>query len=74
TRDEGPTDLVNLYLLCGYHHHLVHEGGWDMRVKDGVLEFIRPDGRVLETTAKPLRPELRERLFGPATDGPRPVI
>ena len=25
---DGPTDLVNLCLLCKFHHHLVHEGGW----------------------------------------------
>ncbi len=27
-KDHGPTDLDNLLLLCHYHHHLVHEGGW----------------------------------------------
>ncbi|MBC8194921.1 MAG: DUF222 domain-containing protein [Acidimicrobiia bacterium] len=26
-RDDGPTDLVNLALLCSRHHHDVHEGG-----------------------------------------------
>ena len=24
----GRTDCDNLLLLCGTHHHLVHEGGW----------------------------------------------
>jgi len=23
--DGGPTDLANAALLCGYHHHLVHD-------------------------------------------------
>ena len=26
-RDDGPTDLVNLALLCSRHHHDVHECG-----------------------------------------------
>lgn len=24
----GPTDLDNLITLCGFHHRLIHEGGW----------------------------------------------
>jgi hypothetical protein len=31
----GPTDLDNLALLCVRHHHAVHEGGWDIRLKPG---------------------------------------
>jgi hypothetical protein len=27
-RDNGPTNLDNLVLLCGRHHHTVHEGRW----------------------------------------------
>ncbi len=27
-RDQGPTDVDNLVLLCSRHHHVVHEGGW----------------------------------------------
>jgi hypothetical protein len=26
----GPTDMSNLALLCPFHHHLVHEGGWTL--------------------------------------------
>jgi Domain of unknown function (DUF222) len=26
----GPTNLNNLALVCSYHHHLVHEGGWSL--------------------------------------------
>jgi hypothetical protein len=25
-----PTDLANLVLLCGFHHHLVHEQNWPL--------------------------------------------
>jgi hypothetical protein len=27
----GRTDLCNLCLLCKFHHHLVHEGGWQLQ-------------------------------------------
>ena len=27
-RDGGSTDIDNLVLLCGHHHHLVHDRGW----------------------------------------------
>jgi hypothetical protein len=34
--------------LCSYHHQLVHEGGYRVRVSSGTgLEFQRPDGRVI---------------------------
>ena len=47
-RDLGPTALWNLALLCHFHHHLVHEGGWAMaRAPDGTLEFRRPGGSQL---------------------------
>ena len=40
--------VENLALLCHFHHHLVHEGGWAMaRAPDGTLEFRRPDGSQL---------------------------
>jgi len=32
----GPTDLPNLALMCVAHHHAVHEGGWTMRLRDGL--------------------------------------
>jgi hypothetical protein len=42
----GPTDLDNLILCCHFHHQLVHEGGWDVRLNpDGTSTWIRPDGR-----------------------------
>ncbi len=41
---DGPTDLANLTLLCTFHHHRVHEGGYESeRMPDGQLEFRRPD-------------------------------
>lgn len=39
----GRTDLNNLCELCGYHHKLVHEGGWRVSGDpSGVLSFFPP--------------------------------
>ena len=45
--DGGETSLDNLVTLCSQHHRLVHEGGYGVRVRDGEIEFTRPDGRVI---------------------------
>ena len=45
-RDEGPTDLDNLLPLCGSHHWMVHEGGWNLVFgADGRPVLIGRDGR-----------------------------
>ena len=62
---EGPTDLDNLALLCGFHHQSVHEGGWDIRGNpNGEIVFIRPDGRDFELIRPRLRDDIRERILG----------
>ena len=44
--DGGETKLGNLVTLCGFHHKLVHEGGFGVTVTDdGVFVFTRPDGK-----------------------------
>lgn len=40
--DGGQTCLANLCLLCPFHHHLVHHGGWDITMLDGRPWFIPP--------------------------------
>jgi hypothetical protein len=42
--NDGPTDLPNLVLLCGYHHRLIHHSEWRVRInpKDGLPDFIPP--------------------------------
>jgi hypothetical protein len=41
--ENGPTDIDNAALLCHFHHHLVHEGQWSMRMAvDGIPEIIPP--------------------------------
>lgn len=45
----GPTDPDNLVLLCSFHHHRCHEGGFTISgsPEDGTLRFHRPDGTLL---------------------------
>jgi hypothetical protein len=52
--DGGPTDLVNLALLCRAHHRAVHEGGWQLT--------RGPDGRFTASPGRPThRPHRRRR-------------
>jgi len=36
------TDLDNGILLCGFHHHRIHDGGWEIVFQHGVPYFIPP--------------------------------
>ena len=47
----GPSDLPNLVPLCYYHHHLVHEGGWQVLKTGEGCSFIPPD-RVIARRAR----------------------
>jgi hypothetical protein len=45
----GPTDLNNLVLVCTFHHKLVHEYGWGIKLeRSGTVRWFRPDGREFE--------------------------
>lgn len=50
--DGGPTTLDNLVSLCGFHHHLVHEGEWSVALSDGAIIWSGPDGT--PATVEPL--------------------
>ena len=46
-RHHGRTDLGLLVPLCDRHHHLVHEGGWQLEIHpDRTITITRPDGQV----------------------------
>ena len=48
----GRTDLINLVLLCPYHHRAFHEGGFHMhRHRGGTLNIYDPHGTELFTIA-----------------------
>jgi hypothetical protein len=67
----GPTDIDNLISLCPYHHRLVHEGGFRL-IKDsrGRLRVVRPSGVATPLQGPSIRPEIRERVFGPPNRRP----
>ena len=57
----GRTDLDNLAPLCSRHHHLAHEGGWQMKLMpDRELRTWRPDG-TKHAAATPCGPVTRWR-------------
>ncbi len=46
----GKTVIDNLLPVCERHHHLVHEGGWNLSMRaDRTVTWIRPDGTVWHT-------------------------
>jgi hypothetical protein len=51
----GPTELDNLVSLCGFHHHLVHEGGWTVALSNGAVIWSDPGG--IPATVEPLTGE-----------------
>jgi hypothetical protein len=66
--DGGHTNPENTLLLCRYHHHLVHEGGWTLTGNpeiDGDLSFHPPPGRnkpPMPAERKTLHHDLRKLL------------
>ncbi|WP_051399931.1 HNH endonuclease signature motif containing protein [Haloechinothrix halophila] len=57
--DGGPTELNNLVLLCTRHHTTIHHTDWDVRIRDGVPEFIPPSW--LDPSQTPIRNPLHQR-------------
>ena len=38
----GPTSLANMVLLCKRHHTLLHHSDWEVRMSEGLPEFLPP--------------------------------
>jgi hypothetical protein len=50
----GKTDLPNLALLCNHHHHVVHEGKWQLSGNaNGELKFMGPTKRLMTSRPSP---------------------
>jgi hypothetical protein len=63
----GKTVLTNLIPLCETHHHLVHEGGWNLTIDDRRrVTWYRPDGTTWQTDAGPNRRPTPNRARAPA--------
>ena len=43
----GPTDRDNLVLLCSFHHHRLHDGGYVIRKSETGIVFETHDGHVI---------------------------
>jgi hypothetical protein len=60
----GPTDLINLVPLCSRHHHVVHDGGWQLVLgADRTVTIRQPDGQVFAVT----RPDVPVRSPDPSS-------
>ena len=65
----GKTVLPNLLPLCETHHHLVHEGGWNLTIDDQRhVTWTRPDGTVWHTDTGPNRRPDRSSSDRTSTD------
>ncbi|MCE3555718.1 HNH endonuclease [Pseudonocardia sp. RS11V-5] len=54
----GPTALGNLVMLCAVHHRLIHHSHWEVRILDGLPEFIPPSWIDLTRTPRRRPPPL----------------
>ena len=71
----GATLIDNLLPLCEEHHHLVHEGGWNLTMTpDRTVTWTRPDGSVWivhpSINRQPQSPERQRRDRSCLTHGP----
>jgi hypothetical protein len=67
----GRTRTDDGCMLCVFHHHLIHQGDWQITVRDGIPWFVPP--AAVDPDRKPIRnhqwlydAELPPRRTGPA--------
>lgn len=63
--DGGATDLDNLVTLCTFHHRLLHEQDWQIRITGSDITWRRPDGTPYAPRPPTLRPAVRTRIVEP---------
>jgi hypothetical protein len=69
--DGGFTDLDNLTLTCGFHHRLVHEKRWTVRLDDHHrAQWFRPDGTRYELGIVTTRGPTGTSRPDPPAEGP----
>ncbi|NOX31567.1 MAG: HNH endonuclease [Actinobacteria bacterium] len=73
----GPTKLDNLILVCSFHHHLLHEGGWSFRSDNkGGFTLHSPAGELVDRssnhnlTMRVLPPAPKEAVLHPQNYSP----
>lgn len=57
--DGGVTDIDNLVLLCRRHHRLIEHSPWEVRIVNGLPEFLPPP--YLDTSRTPIRNTLHRQ-------------
>ena len=69
----GETKLSNLVSLCGFHHKVIHEGGFGVAATDdGVFVFTRPDGRRIPECGHNPCTALEQKRFSGSAPAPEP--
>jgi hypothetical protein len=71
----GLTDLANLLPICSRHHHVIHEGGWQLHLApDRTLTITQPNSQTYGTAQPDIRSgsppgRTSKTSPGPPTDG-----
>jgi hypothetical protein len=58
---DGHSNLDKMVLGCSAHHDLIHQHGWNVRLKDGIeAQWFRPDGSLFIPGRSPPRSSSRQ--------------